>query len=69
MLMDLDELSKRVGLSVYTLKVYLCRAEFRKNKTNRSYVYDMELEDIEHLKELIHNRIGGRHNTYNTWED
>lgn len=69
MLMDLNELSKRVGLSVYTLKVYLCRSEFCRKKTNRSYVYDMELEDIEHLKELIHNRIGGRHNTYGTFQD
>ena len=67
MLMYVSDIAEQLKVSVFTVRTYLDRGEFNKNKTNKSTIYDMELEDLEHLRELIRNRNGGRNNTYGTF--
>lgn len=67
MLMYIEDIAKKLKVSVYSLKMYLCRGEFNKNRTKHAHIYDMDANDLEHLRELIRNRNGGRHNTYGTF--
>ena len=69
MLMYVSDIAEQLKVSVFTVRTYLDRGEFNKNRTKKSAIYDMELEDLEHLKELVRNRMGGRHNTYGTFQD
>ena len=69
MLMYLEDIARELKVSVYSLKMYLCRGEFNKNRTKHSYLYDMDIDDLEHLKELINNRIGCKTNKYATFEN
>lgn len=69
MLMYVNDIAEQLKTSVSTLKLYLCRAEFNKNRTNKSAIYNMESEDLEHLRELIRNRNGGSNNSYGTFQD
>lgn len=64
--MYLEDIARELKVSVYSLKLYLCRGEFNKNRTKHSYIYDMSKEDLEHLGELIRNKNGAKRNTYNT---
>ena len=56
MLMSRQEIAKRINISEATLRVYLCRAEFNKNRTKSSYLFNMEIEELEKLNELIRTR-------------
>ena len=67
MLMYVKDIAKQCNVTESTIRMYLDRSEFNKNRTKKSAIYDMELEDLEHLKELVRNRMGGRHNTYGTF--
>lgn len=61
-----SELANYIGVSTWCLRPYLCRPEFNCARTEKSYLWDMTMEQIERLKELIHNRIGAKRNKYNT---
>lgn len=69
MKMTLEEIADRVNVSTFTLKTYLCRADFASARTKSIYLYDITEEQLEHLYELIHNRIGAKRNTYRTWDE
>ena len=68
MLISKEELAKRCGVTQHCLRSYLARAEFQKCVTQHKYLLNMEIEEIEHLQELIRNRIGSKRNKYETIE-
>ena len=68
MLMYIKDIAKQCNVTESTIRMYLDRSEFNKNRTTKSFVLDMQPEDILRLKELVKNRIGGRFNTYETFE-
>ena len=69
MKMTLEEIAIACRVSTSTLRTYLERAEFAPCRTRSIYLYNMEEEQLEHLKELINNRVGAKRNTYKTWKE
>ena len=69
MKMTLEEIADRVQVSTFTLKTYLCRSEFASARTKSIYLYNITEEQLDHLYELIHNRVGAKRNTYKTWKE
>lgn len=66
MYITIGDLTAYCGVSAWCLKVYLDRAEFNQCRTNKKDLWNMTNEEIDHLKELIHNRNGCKRNTYKT---
>ena len=58
MLITRKQIAQQCNITESCLRPYLHRAEFNKNRTQQSYLYDMEFEDIERLKSLINSRSG-----------
>lgn len=61
-----NDLAEYCSVSLWCIRAYLDRAEFAHCQTSKRYLLNMTQEEMEHLKELIHNRNGAKHNTYNT---
>lgn len=58
MLITRKQIAEQCNITESCLRPYLHRAEFNKNRTTQSYMYNMEFEDIERLKSLINSRSG-----------
>ena len=69
MYISMNDLAAYCGVSPWTLRQYLDRAEFNRCRTQHKYLFNFDEEQLEHLKELVRNRIGAKRNTYKTWEE
>lgn len=69
MKMTLEEIAFECSVTSTTLRTYLERAEFAPCRTRSIYLYNFTDEQLEHLKELIKNRVGAKRNTYKTWKE
>ena len=52
----LNDLAEFVGCTTSALRPYLDRAEFNSCRTGRSYLFDMQPQEMYRLKELVVNR-------------
>lgn len=66
MYITMGDLAAYCGVSTWCVRAYLDRGEFNKCRTDKKYLWNMTEEQMEHLKELVHNRNGAKRNTYNT---
>ena len=60
MYMYLREIADRMQVSTHCCRNYLCRADFAGCRTEKQYIYNMELEHLELLHNLIYNRQGNK---------
>ena len=58
MLMYLNEIADKMGVSTHCCRNYLCRADFAPCRTSRQYIFNMDIEHLELLKNLIFSRQG-----------
>ena len=61
-----SQLAEMCGITEHSLRVYLARAEFTACETTYKYLYEMNEDQLQHLKELVRNRQGNKKNTYET---
>ena len=62
MYMYLNEIAERLGVTTHTLRTYLERVEFAPCRTSKLSLYNMEVEHLEILRQLIYNRRGRKKN-------